>query len=871
MHPSEQRSFDVKRLLNLPWRCNSKATNRAAPALFRGCSRHCQDAVCRARMRASNATPEGAHLSDGPTIPSPASLISRTLGHYRIAEKIGAGGMGVVYRAHDERLERDVALKVLPPGTLADDSARKRFRKEALALSRLNHPNIATVHDFDTHEGIDFLVTELVPGLTLDERIMGGPLPEKEVIQIGVQMTDGLQAAHHEGVIHRDLKPGNLRLTPDKRLKILDFGIAKRVGPGDEGTLTQSVSEPVGAVGTLAYMAPEQLKGEKVDARSDLWAAGVVLYELATGRHPFEGKTTAGLAIEILHAPAPSPQALQPKLSLRLADVILKCLEKDPENRYQSAKELLVDLRRLAMPTVTPTAAVAATRRRVPARTVAAGVVVVAILVVAATYLYFGRKKAGVAVTPQITSLAVLPLANLSGDASQEYFADGMTESLITELSHIGALKVISRTSVMQYKGVKKPLPEIARQLNVDAVIEGSVMREGDQVKITVQLIHAPSDTHLWAQDYVREMRGILSLQSEVARAIAGQVKAALTPAETARFASSKKVNPEAYDLYLRGKAERSAGHWRRAVELFQQATEKDPNYASAFGALGASLIGAHNMGELPRNEAFPRAQQAVQRAIELDPEDLDALKAQVTVTFTILRDYQAAERIMRRILERAPNDGETHNWLGQILSLYGRFDESVAEARRAVELDPQSVQANTSLAGILFFARRYDEGISQARRALELGPDSFLAYFVLMNCYDAKGMYNEGAIAQQRFWVTSGGDPGAAALLVTAQAQGGYRGRMRFALARLLKLAKTSNSFFGDIAWCYAVLGDKDQAFRYLERAYQEYDSWIFSIQSPAFDSLRDDPRWLAFLRRLNLQDTPMAKLPAAPALAAR
>ncbi|MBZ5629963.1 MAG: protein kinase [Acidobacteriia bacterium] len=319
---------------------------------------------------------------------SPASLILRMLGHYRIIEQIGAGGMGVVYRARDERLDRDVAVKVLPPGTLADDSARKRFRKEALALSRLNHPNIATVHDFDSEAGIDFLVTELVPGMTLDEKLRAGALPEQEVVRIGMQMADGLVAAHREGVIHRDLKPGNLRLTPEGRLKILDFGLAKRVDPVDQGTITQSIAEAGGAGGTLPYMAPEQLKGEKEDTRSDLWAAGVVLYEMATGRRPFEGKTTIALADEIVHAPPPSPQGLQPRLSPRLADIILKCLEKNAENRYQSAKELLVDLRRLAMPTPLPAAAVTplghpASRHRGWATAAALGSVALAIVLLA--------------------------------------------------------------------------------------------------------------------------------------------------------------------------------------------------------------------------------------------------------------------------------------------------------------------------------------------------------------------------------------------------------------------------------------------------------------------------------------------------------
>jgi eukaryotic-like serine/threonine-protein kinase len=333
------------------------------------------------------------------------ALVGIKLGHYRIAEKIGAGGMGEVYRAQDEHLGRDVAIKVLPPGTLSDESARKRFRDEALILSKLNHPNIATIHDFDTQAGSDFLVMEYVPGVTLSERLAAGPLPEKEVACLGGQLADGLAAAHERGVIHRDLKPGNLRLTADGRLKILDFGLAKLVQPVGGDAETASLTETRALAGTLPYMAPEQLKGERVDTRSDLWAAGVALYEMATGRHPFEGKTSTAVADQILHAHARAPQELQPRLSPRLADIILKCLEKDAENRYQSAKELQVDLRRLSLPTSTASLGAVVTRKRT-------------------------RSK-------RIRSVAVLPLTNFSRDPEQEYYADGMTEALICDLAKL--------------------------------------------------------------------------------------------------------------------------------------------------------------------------------------------------------------------------------------------------------------------------------------------------------------------------------------------------------------------------------------------------------------------------------------------------
>ncbi|PYX11209.1 MAG: hypothetical protein DMG85_06360 [Acidobacteria bacterium] len=429
----------------------------------------------------------------------PDLAVGINLGHYRIAEKIGAGGMGEVYRAHDEHLARDVAIKVLPAGTLSDPSARRHFRNEALALSKLNHPGIATIYDFDTQDGVDFLVMEYIPGMTLSEKLAGRPLAEKEVLALGVQLAEALAAAHAGGVVHRDVKPGNLRVTGDGRLKVLDFGLAKLRLPVVPSAATESIDQTLAMTGTLPYMAPEQLLGEEADARTDIHSAGAVLYEMATGQRPFGKLERAQLITAILRqAPVP-PAQLNPQVPAELERLIGKCLEKDPENRYQSAKELAVDLRRLGMPSsVTASWRVVERPRSRLRRKVLLGLT--GVLVVAALLLGLNAvsgwrerllgKEAGAA----IHSLAVLPLANLSGDPEQEYFADGMTEELITDLSKIGSLKVISRTSVMQYKDARKPLREIGRELGVQGVIEGSVRRVGDRVRITAQLIYAPSD-----------------------------------------------------------------------------------------------------------------------------------------------------------------------------------------------------------------------------------------------------------------------------------------------------------------------------------------------------------------------------------------
>ena len=481
-------------------------------------------------------------------------MIDKTISHYRVTAKLGAGGMGEVYRAHDERLERDVALKVLPAHTLADETARKRFRKEALALSKLNHSNIATIYDFDTQDGVDFLVMEYVAGTTLAEKLAGRALPEKEVARLGTQMAAALEEAHEQGVVHRDLKPGNVMVTPKGQAKVLDFGLAKLVRPVSETAVTESLTETPAAAGTLPYMAPEQLQGEKVDARTDIYALGAVLYQMATGRRPFPEAQAPQLIAAIMNESPQLPSGLNSQVSAGLESIILKALEKDPERRYQSSQELITDLERLGG----PEPLLAARRRRATRRQLlaTAAVAVVALLAVPLVLNLGGLRDRllGTAAPARIEFIAVLPLQNLSGDPEQDYFAAGMHDALITDLAKLGGFKrVIARASVMRYQEIDKPLPEIARELNVDAVITGSVLRSGDRVRITAQLINAATEEHLWAERYERELRDVLSLQNEIVLAIAREIELQLTPQEQTRLASARQVNPEAYEAYIKG------------------------------------------------------------------------------------------------------------------------------------------------------------------------------------------------------------------------------------------------------------------------------------------------------------------------------
>jgi serine/threonine-protein kinase len=715
-----------------------------------------------------------------------------------------------------------VAVKVLPPGTLSDETARKRFRTEALTLSKLNHPHIATIHDFDTQAGVDFLVMEYVPGVTLSEKLAAGPLPEREVARLGMQLAEGLAAAHEQSVIHRDLKPMNMRLTPDGRLKILDFGLARLVqAPGGEAE-TESQSEAWGVAGTLPYMAPEQLKGERADARSDIWAAGVVLYEMTTGRRPFEGKTPAAIADEILHGQIGAPQVLQPRLSLRLADIILKCLEKDPENRYQSAKELQVDLRRLTSPT--SAANIAATRKQ-------------------------ARPK-------RIRSLAVLPLTNFSRDPEQEYFADGMTEALICDLAKLRAVKITSRTSVMRYKGNETPLPQIAEELNVDAVVEGSVMRVGPRVRITAQLIHAATDTHLWAESYERDFEDVLLVQSEIARAIAREIQVAITPEEARRLSRARRVNPDAYEAYLKGRFhwyKLSREHLETALQYFQVVLEKDPSDPLAYGGIAAVWLSKGDCGLVPPREAFPKAEAAALKAIDLD----DSL-AEAHISLAMVRgcgwDWDGAVKEYRRAIELTPNSAEAHFFLSDLLISRQRADEWKVHVERALELDPLNFFFRCFFGWHLLYLRRYDEAIAELRKTLRTEPNYPPAHLRLWGAFCEKGMHKE-AVAEAKMFFEVLGDNEVAQAVERGYTASGYPGAMRLAAETLAERSQRGYVPPTQIARLYAHAGDRDHALQWLEKAYEErLPAMVHLGVDLDWNTLRGEPRFQDLMRRLDL-----------------
>jgi TolB-like protein/Flp pilus assembly protein TadD len=776
-------------------------------------------------------------------------MIGTTLSRYAILEQIGAGGMGVVYRARDQQLDREVAVKVLPPGSLADDAARKRFRKEALALAKLNHPNIETVFDFGTENGIDFLVTEYIPGITLDARIAGGTMPERNVLRLGIQLAEGLEAAHSQGIIHRDLKPGNLRLTPDQRIKILDFGLARLAPQVSKTAQTESVSELRGLMGTVPYMAPEQLRGEKVDNRCDLWAAGAVLYELATGCRPFPETQTPRLIDSILNQPPRPPSSLNRHVAPVLEGIIIKCLEKDPENRYQSARELLVDLRRLSTGISAGVVPVRRPRRRWP----------VPVLVLAALLAALGiiawRRGWLTGDRLQVQSLAVLPFENLSHDPEQEYLADGVTEELITDLGQIhGVGRVISRTSVMRYKTDHPPIRDIARQLKVDALVEGSILRSGDTIEVTARLINALTDAQVWSRTFQREARDLLSLQRELAFTIANEIRVKLTPEERRRLHNPNAGDPAANDAYLRA-SYLSRGTYeqrKKAREYFEQAVKIDPNFAPAYAGLADAYWGVPDQ---PAQKAMPMAKEYALKALALDDGLAHAHTALGSILFYGDWDWSAADRQFQRALELNRSDADAHQMYSVFLSAMGRFRQAEAEVQAAQELDPLSSKNDATAGWVLYCARQYDQALQQCQKALELTPNFDGGHACLGYNYLGKGSFRQAIDEFQKALTLSGGDAVRAVWLGRAYAQNNNTAQARAVLGQLRD--QSTHTYIPPyfVATLYTALGDKEQALSWLEKAYAERDLYLAWIKvDPAVDTLRSDPRFQALLRRMNL-----------------
>ncbi len=744
------------------------------------------------------------------------------LGHYEILGPLGAGGMGEVYRARDTRLGRDVAVKLLPPALAADPDRLARLEREARAVAALNHPNIVVLHSIEEDGPLRFLTMELVEGETLDRRSASGHLALKEILDLALPLAEALAAAHERGVVHRDLKPGNVMVSRGGRVKVLDFGLAKQAesatsGPLDSRASTRLALTAAGeVVGTVPYMAPEQIRGEPVDPRTDLFALGVIVYELTTGQRPFAGATAADISSAILRD-APEPiRKRRADLPEAFGRVIEKCLQKSVASRFQNAQELVEALRAL---------------RQSPPN--------------------------GTTSDEGIHSLAVLPLENVSHDPTQEYFADGMTEALISDLARLRNLRVISRTSAMKYKGAQKSLPEIARELNVDSIIEGSALLVGKRVRINVQLVSARRDEMLWSNRYDRDLENVLDLQSEVAEAVAKEIALRVTPAEARRLARRKEVNPEAHLEFLRGQ-HIAAGTSPQAIELslrhFQRAIELDPTFAPAWAGIADCHHTRAARGMAPPAEAIAQSHAAATRALALDDSLADAYMVLGAIES---REMNMAEAIqhLKKALELNPGLASAHYTLGRIYYCIERHAEAQELMLEALSLDPLSMIIHTTVGDAYYYAREYEKSVDYYRRAIALDPRFDGAHTDLARSLEALGLFDEAHAQYEEGRQLAGTVAGPSFGLAHLAASRGDVAESRRMLKELTEArSKRVVSSWG-IAALHASLGDVDEAFEWLEVAVKEgATGLVFLRVHPRLDPIRRDPRYTALVTRLGL-----------------
>lgn len=783
------------------------------------------------------------------------SIIGRTLGHYRISSLLGAGGMGEVYRARDLRLDRDVAVKILPQHLAHDSEALRRFEREAKAVAALSHPNILSIFDFGTEKGISYAVMELLKGETLRDRIQHGTLDWRETVEIGSAIAEGLAAAHAKNIIHRDLKPENIFLTSGGGVKILDFGIArvKRVVRPDAETLTAGIETTKHGVvmGTIGYMSPEQVKGETAEAPSDIFSLGCVLYEMLTGERPFARATTAEMIAAILDAEPPPLTGTKMKLPAEIGRIINHCLQKKPDERYQTARDLTFDLKAM-LTGKTISAPLPKSLNRRNRLAIRSGVVALVVLLSVTAWLFWGSKPVGA-----IDSLAILPMVNASGDANLDYLSEGITDSLINNLSQLRQLRVMARGTVFSYKDKEVDPRKVGEELKVRAVLSGKMTQRGDTLSIQADLVNASDGSQIWGDRYTRKLTDAQAILEEIARQISEKLRLRLSSAEQQRVTKRQTENPEAYHLYWNGRYYSNlftTEDLRKGIKLMNQAVEADPNYALAHAGLSASYYNASNF-IFPPDEAMPKVKAAAQRAIELDDT---IAEAHVSLGLFLERyEFNRAEaaKEFRRALELAPNSERAQLYYGLNLIEEGRTDEAITAITRARDLDPLTLYNSSNLAWVHYLARRNDEAIAQLQKIITMNPDFFVAHYTLGLVYAQKGMheqamaeFNQAQRIDPQSWIPS-------ALFAYVYAKQGNRNE---ALRRLQELKRDAQKKHVDsytIGIIHAALGEKDQAFEWFEKAFQvKSEELLFLKVDPRIDNLRSDARYADLLRRLSL-----------------